>query len=96
MANISSTRPLSSIDEDGELDLVVAATPGAVMMVESEAKELTEDEMLGAVMFAHDACKDVANLIIDLAEQAAKDPWELDPVEDKTATLDELRGIIGA
>ena len=87
---------LSSIDEDGDLDLVVAATPGAVMMVESEAKELTEDEMLGAVMFAHDACKDVANLIIDLAEQAAKDPWELDPVEDKTATLGELRGIIGA
>ncbi len=87
---------LSSIDEDGDLDLVVAATPGAVMMVESEAKELTEDEMLGAVMFAHDACKDVANLIIDLAEQAAKDPWELDPVEDKSATLDELRGIIGA
>ena len=88
---------LSSIEEDGgELDLVVAATPGAVMMVESEAKELTEDQMLGAVMFAHDACKDVANLIIELAEQAAKDPWKLDPVEDKSATLDELRGIIGA
>lgn len=86
---------LASVEEDGELDLVVAATPGAVMMVESEAKELTEDEMLGAVMFAHDACKDVANLIIDLAEQAAKDPWELASQEDNSELKEEIRGLIG-
>ncbi|MBU1755422.1 MAG: polyribonucleotide nucleotidyltransferase, partial [Alphaproteobacteria bacterium] len=82
--------------EDGRLDLIVAATHDAVMMVESEAKELTEEEMLGAVMFAHDENRKVIKAIVDLAELAAKDPWDLDPVEDKTATLDELRGLIGA
>ncbi|OBX19592.1 polyribonucleotide nucleotidyltransferase [Erythrobacter sp. QSSC1-22B] len=81
---------------DGRLDLIVAATHDAVMMVESEAKELTEEEMLGAVMFAHDENRKVINAIVELAEQAAKTPWDLDPVEDKTATLDELRGLIGA
>ncbi|WP_454597435.1 polyribonucleotide nucleotidyltransferase [Qipengyuania sp. SM2507] len=81
---------------DGRLDLIVAATQDAVMMVESEAKELTEEEMLGAVMFAHDENRKVIKAIVDLAELAAKDPWDLDPVEDKTATLDELRGLIGA
>ena len=85
-----------ALDEEGRLDLVVAATQDAVMMVESEAKELTEEEMLGAVMFAHEESRKVIGAIIDLAEQAAKDPWDLDPVEDKSATLDELRGIIGA
>ncbi|MXO47876.1 polyribonucleotide nucleotidyltransferase [Erythrobacter vulgaris] len=85
-----------ALDEKGRLDLVVAGTQDAVMMVESEAKELTEEEMLGAVMFAHEESRKVIGAIIDLAEQAAKDPWDLDPVEDKSATLDELRGIIGA
>ncbi|WP_239804394.1 polyribonucleotide nucleotidyltransferase [Croceicoccus hydrothermalis] len=80
---------------DTALDLIVAATGNAVMMVESEAKELSEEIMLGGVMFAHDECKKVVNAIIDLAEQAAKDPWELAPVEDKSATLDELRALIG-
>ncbi|TCD04778.1 polyribonucleotide nucleotidyltransferase [Erythrobacteraceae bacterium CFH 75059] len=80
---------------EGRLDLVVAATRDAVMMVESEAKELTEDEMLGAVTFAHAECRKVIDAIIALAEQAAKDPWELQPVEDKTAALEELRGLIG-
>ncbi|MCV0386119.1 MAG: polyribonucleotide nucleotidyltransferase [Nitrobacter sp.] len=84
------------LDEEGRLDLVVAATQDAVMMVESEAKELTEEEMLGAVMFAHEESRKVIGAIIDLAEQAAKDPWDLKPVEDKSATLEELRGIIGA
>ncbi|PZT89473.1 MAG: polyribonucleotide nucleotidyltransferase [Citromicrobium sp.] len=86
----------TALDEDGRLDLVVAATQDAVMMVESEAKELTEEEMLGAVMFAHEESRKVIAAIVDLAEQAAKDPWELSPVEDKSATLEELRGIIGA
>ncbi len=80
---------------EGRLDLVVAATHDAVMMVESEAKELTEDEMLGAVMFAHDESKKIIKAIVQLAEQAAKEPWELSPVADKTAALDELRGVIG-
>ncbi len=86
---------LSDIEEDGDLDLVVAATHDAVMMVESEAKELTEEEMLGAVMFAHDACKDIAKLIIELAEQAAKDPWELEPLENKDEVKAKLKDHIG-
>ncbi len=81
--------------EEGRLDLVVAGTQDAVMMVESEAKELTEEEMLGAVMFAHAESAKVIGAIIDLAEQAAKEPWELQPVDDKSATLEELRSIIG-
>ena len=58
------------------LDLVVAGTKDAVMMVESEAYELTEAEMLGAVNFAHEQIQPVIDLIIDLAEDAAKDPFE--------------------
>ncbi|GGC27323.1 polyribonucleotide nucleotidyltransferase [Novosphingobium marinum] len=80
---------------EGKLDLVVAATHEAVMMVESEAKELTEDEMLGAVMFAHDECRKVIEGIIKLAEQAAKEPWELAASDDKSAMKEEIRGIVG-
>ncbi|MDV3458667.1 polyribonucleotide nucleotidyltransferase [Sphingomonas sp. HF-S4] len=79
----------------GELDLVVAATYDAVMMVESEAKELSEEIMLGAVLFAHDACREIVKAIVKLAEQAAKDPWELAPVDDKAATLKKLDKAIG-
>ncbi|MBO6866108.1 MAG: polyribonucleotide nucleotidyltransferase [Thalassococcus sp.] len=61
------------------LDLVVAGTKDAVMMVESEAYELTEDEMLGAVTFAHEQIQPVIDLIIDLAEDAAKEPFEFTP-----------------
>src|SRR6056300_697332 len=57
------------------LDLVVAGTKDAVMMVESEAYELTEEEMLGAVTFAHEQIQPVIDLIIDLAEAAAKEPF---------------------
>ncbi len=80
---------------EGELDLVVAATQDAVMMVESEAKELSEDIMLGAVQFAHEESKKVAGLIIDLAEQAAKDPWELASADDNSAMKEELRALVG-
>ncbi len=62
--------------EESELDLVVAGTEDAVMMVESQADELTEEQMLGGVMFAHESCQDVIDAIIDLAEQAAKEPFE--------------------
>ena len=85
----------TALDEEGRLDLVVAATNDAVMMVESEAKELTEDEMLGAVMFAHEESRKVIGAIIDLAEQAAKDPWEIDTSDDTSAIKEQLRGIIG-
>ncbi|MEN8838496.1 MAG: polyribonucleotide nucleotidyltransferase, partial [Celeribacter marinus] len=58
------------------LDLVVAGTKDAVMMVESEAYELSEEEMLGAVTFAHEQIQPVIDLIIDLAEDAAKEPFD--------------------
>ena len=63
------------------LDLVVAGTADAVMMVESEAYELSEAEMLGAVNFGHEAMQPVIDLILDLAEEAAKDPFEFQPPE---------------
>jgi len=58
------------------LDLVVAGTADAVMMVESEAYELTEAEMLGAVKFAHESYQPVIDLIIDFAEDCAKEPFD--------------------
>ncbi|GAA4037360.1 polyribonucleotide nucleotidyltransferase [Sphingomonas rosea] len=82
--------------KEGDLDLVVAATGGAVMMVESEAKELSEEVMLGAVVFAHEAAKKVVNAICDLAEKAAKDPWDLKQADDKAATKAKLKDLIGA
>jgi len=87
-----------SMDEvkEGELDLVVAATHDAVMMVESEAKELSEEVMLGAVEVAHDACRQVVEAIIKLAEQAAKDPWEMAPQADLSAAKQKLKDLIGA
>ncbi|UZD90953.1 polyribonucleotide nucleotidyltransferase [Cognatishimia activa] len=66
---------------DQRLDLVVAGTKDAVMMVESEAYELTEAEMLGAVKFAHEAIQPVIDLIIDLAEECAKEPFDFQPPE---------------
>jgi len=63
--------------EESALDLVMAGTHDGVLMVESEAKELSEDIMLGAVNFGHDAVKHVIDAIIDLAETCAKEPREL-------------------
>ena len=85
----------TALDDEGRLDLVVAATQAAVMMVESEAKELTEEEMLGAVMFAHEESRKVIGAIIDLAEQAAKEPWVIDTSDDTAAIKEKLRGIVG-
>jgi polyribonucleotide nucleotidyltransferase len=66
-------------DPAQRLDLIVAGTKDAVMMVESEAYELSEDEMLGAVNFAHEQIKPVCDLIVDLAEDCAKEPFEFTP-----------------
>ncbi len=82
--------------EAGQLDLVVAGTHDAVMMVESEAKELSEDVMLGAVMFAHRGFQPVIDAIISLAEQSAKDPWEMSAEIDRSATKQKLKDLIGA
>ena len=64
------------LNPEQRLDLVVAGTKDAVMMVESEAYELTEAEMLGAVTFAHEQIQPVIDLIISLAEESAKEPFE--------------------
>src|SRR5215469_11528964 len=83
------------IDEMAEsgLDLVVAGTKDAVLMVESEAHELSEDIMLGAVMFGQRHFQPVIEAIIRLAEKAAKEPREL-AVSDNAALQNEIRGQI--
>jgi polyribonucleotide nucleotidyltransferase len=86
--------PTKAQVKEGSLDLVVAGTADAVMMVESEAKELSEDEMLGGVMFAHRSIQPVIDAIIRLAEKAAKDPWDLKITDDK-AMLAKLKKEIG-
>src|SRR4051794_35298715 len=80
---------LDEMTETG-LDLVVAGTADAVLMVESEAKELTEDVMLGAVMFGHRHFQPVIKAIIELAEKAAKEPRELVTLDDSTIEKDML------
>jgi polyribonucleotide nucleotidyltransferase len=85
-----------------DLDLIVAGTRDAVMMVESEARELPEDTMLSAVMFGHRQFQPVIDLIIDLAQTCAKEPWTLDIPEHKElygrlkeASAAELREAYG-
>jgi polyribonucleotide nucleotidyltransferase len=82
------------IDEmtDSQLDLVVAGTQDAVLMVESEAKELPEEVMLGAVMFGHRHFQPVIEAIIRLAEKAAKEPREL-TLPDNAALEKEMLGL---
>ena len=83
--------------EESDLDLVMAGTLEGVLMVESEAQELSEEVMLGAVNFGHDAIKPVIEAIIDIAESCAKEPRDLpkEPVETGTIT-DILKGFEGA
>ena len=78
-----------TLDQQSEsvLNLVVAGTREGVLMVESEAQELTEEQMLGAVNFGHDSFQPVIDAIIRLAEQCAKDPWELPEENPEVARL---------
>jgi len=73
--------------KESQLDLIVAGTADGVLMVESEAHELSEDVMLGAVTFGHQQMQAVIQAIIDLAENAAKEPW---PVPEAPAETDEV------
>jgi polyribonucleotide nucleotidyltransferase len=84
-----------ALDEmpESQLDLVVAGTQDAVLMVESEAKELSEEVMLGAVMFGHRHFQPVIEAIIKLAEKAAKEPREL-TVADNAALEKEMLGLV--
>ena len=84
-----------TIDEmkESQLDLVVAGTQDAVLMVESEAKELSEEIMLGAVMFGHRHMQPVIQAIIQLAEKAAKEPRDFAQPDTK-AVEKEMLGIV--
>ena len=76
-----------------QLDMIVAGTADAVLMVESEAAELSEDVMLGAVMFAHREFQPIINAIIELAEQCAKEPWQ---VAEPPAEYEAVKGRVAA
>lgn len=85
-----------AIDQMGEsaLDLVVAGTQDALMMVESEAKELSEEKMLEALMFAHAGMQPVIDAIIDLAEHAAKEPFDFQ-AEDHSDVVAAIKKLVG-
>ena len=78
--------------EQSDLDLVVAGTHEGVLMVESEAKELSEEIMLGAVNFGHDAIKPVIDAIIELAESCAKEPRALPEEPAEVADINKVLG----
>ena len=79
-----------------QLDLVVAGTGEGVLMVESEAKELSEDIMLGAVTFGHREFQPVIETIIDLAETCAREPWNLPPSPPEQDGIEtRLRDTVG-
>lgn len=85
---------LSEIKESA-LELSVAGTADAVLMVESEAKELSEEIMLGAVVFGHEQQQKVIDAIIGLAEAAAKDPWELVEGPDLSSVEAKIAEVSG-
>ena len=87
--------PLLDELEAGDLDMVVAGTADAVMMVESEADQLPEDIMLGAVIFAPEEMQPVIQAIIELAEVAAKEPWDIEPPEDYSKIKIKVADLIG-
>jgi len=75
--------PDTGFEKDSRLDLVVAGTKTSIMMVESEAKEITEEEMLGALNFAHESMQPVINLINEFVKEAGKPAWEVKKPETK-------------
>src|SRR5471030_2316439 len=79
--------PTLTQTKTSQLQLVVAGTAEGVLMVETEASELTEDVMLGAVTFGHTSFQPVINAIIELAEHAAKEPWALPEPSEEAAAL---------
>ncbi|MDP3777277.1 polyribonucleotide nucleotidyltransferase [Methylotenera sp.] len=82
--------------EETELDLVVAATETAVMMVESEAKELSEEVMLGAVVYGHEQMQAVIKMISELTTEAGKDAWDWVAPEPDTALIEKVASLAAA
>ena len=80
--------------QSSRLDLVVAGTEDAVMMVESEIQELSEEQVLGAVTFAHKSFQPVIQAIIELAEHAAKEPWNFE-AEDFSGVVASIKTLVG-
>ena len=76
--------------ETSALNLVVAGTEQAVLMVESEAQELSESVMLGAVVFGHEQMQVVIKAINELTEEAGKDPWDWTPVQHDAALVERV------
>jgi polyribonucleotide nucleotidyltransferase len=80
---------------NSQLDLVIAGTANAIMMVESEVKELTEEQMLAALNLGHKGMQPVIDAIIELAEKAAKTPWDFEPVE-LSSLKKQITDLVGA
>ncbi len=78
--------------ESSELDMVVAGTETAVLMVESEANELTEDQMLGAVLFAHQEMQVVIKAVNELKAEAGKPDWEWQSEPENTSLIESVSG----
>ena len=76
--------------EESFLDMVVAGTDEAVLMVESEAKELNEDLMLGAVLFGHQEMKAVINACNELKEKAGNEMWDIETIDNSDSYYEEL------
>ena len=93
--------PSFAQQDESDLDLMVAGTDEGVLMVESEADELSEDVMLGAVVFGHEACKPVIKMIQELADVAGKPAYEMPEMEDlsdleETLSKEFSKGIVSA
>jgi polyribonucleotide nucleotidyltransferase len=88
--------PTATQLKETELDLVVAGTSSAVLMVESEAKELPEDVMLGSVVYGHEQMQAVINLINELAAEVGKEPWDWAPPEENTALVEKIAAMASA
>ncbi|QWT45539.1 polyribonucleotide nucleotidyltransferase [Azospira inquinata] len=88
--------PTVSQLKDSQLDLVVAGTQSAVLMVESEAKVLPEDVMLGAVVFGHEQMQTVINAINELVEEAGKPEWDWQPPAKDQALVAKLEELVKA
>ncbi len=82
--------------EGSSLDMVVAGTKDAVLMVESEASELSEDTMLGGVLFAHQEMQTVISVIEELAAEAGKPRWDWQAEEENVELKDALKAAVGA
>ena len=88
--------PTATQLKDTQLDLVVAGTEAAVLMVESEAQELPEDVMLGAVVFGHTEMQKVINAINELVEEAGKPEWDWQAPAKDEALVARLQDLVGA